>query len=39
MSKRFLILCQRKSTTLANEKNDVEQTVDAINTYVGENFG
>jgi len=39
MSKRFLILCQRKSTTLANEKDDVEQTVDAINTYVGANFG
>ena len=39
MSKRFLILCQRKSSTLANDKDDVEQTVDAINTYVGANFG
>jgi len=39
MSKRFLILCQRKSSTLANDKYDVEQTVDAINTYVGANFG
>jgi hypothetical protein len=38
MSKRFLILCQRKSSTLANDKDDVEQTVDAINTYVKANF-
>ncbi len=39
MTKRVLILCQRKSSTLPQDKDEVDKTIDSINTYMGENFG
>jgi len=39
MTLRVLILCQRKSSTLPHDKDDVDKTVDYINTYMGDNLG
>jgi hypothetical protein len=39
MTQRVLILCQRKSSTLPQDKDKVDKTVDFINTYMGENLG
>ena len=39
MTLRVLILCQRKSSTLPHDKDEVDKTVDAINTYMGDNLG
>jgi hypothetical protein len=39
MTQRVLILCQRKSSTLPQDKDEVDKTIDSINTYMGENFG
>ena len=36
---RVLILCQRKSSTLPSESENVNTTVDYINTYMGAKFG
>jgi hypothetical protein len=40
MTQRVLILCQRKSSTLSQQdKDEVDKTVDSINTYMGDNLG
>jgi hypothetical protein len=39
MTLRVLILCQRKSSTLPHDKDEVDKTVESINTYMGDNLG
>lgn len=39
MTLRVLILCQRKSSTLLKDKDNVDKTVEYIKTYMGDNLG
>lgn len=39
MTLRVLILCQRKSSTLLKDKDNVDKTVESINTYMEDNLG